>query len=80
MSLNRKESNMSSTQYWVVGGEFGSLNFHSLVDGTQQIRGPFASRRDAEEAWKQVSEEFRHKCNFRFTIVRDAARHEAAAA
>jgi hypothetical protein len=71
---------MSSMQYWVVGGEFGSLNFHSLVEGTQQIRGPFPTRRDAEDTWKKVSEEFRHKCNFRFTIVRDAARNEAVAA
>jgi hypothetical protein len=71
---------MSMVQYWVVGGEFGSLNFHTLVHGTQQIRGPFATRGEAENAWKAVSEEFRHKCSYRFTIVRDAARVEAAAA
>ena len=66
-------------QYWVVGGEFGSLNFHQLIEGTQQIRGPFRTRSDAEAAWRNLSEEFRHKCNFRFTIVRDSARSEAAA-
>ena len=71
---------MNTTQYWVVGGEFGSLNFHRLIDGTQQIRGPFPTRRDAEEAWRGLSEEFRHRCNFRFTIVRDSPRSEAAAA
>jgi hypothetical protein len=71
---------MNSAQYWVVGGEFRSLNFHSLVEGTQQIKGPFPTRGDAEQAWKRVSEDFRHKCNFRFTIVRDAARTEAAVA
>ncbi len=71
---------MSSAQYWVVGGEFGSLNFHSLVQGTQQVRGPFPMRQDAEIAWKEISEEFRHKCNYRFTIVQDLVRREAAAA
>ena len=71
---------MSTPQYWVVGGEFGSLNFHSLVQGTQQVRGPFPNRQEAESAWRGISEEFRHKANYRFTIVQDAARREAVAA
>jgi hypothetical protein len=71
---------MTTPQYWVVGGEFGSLNFHSLIQGTQQVRGPFPTRPDAEEAWRGISEEFRHKANYRFTIVRDAGRQESAAA
>jgi hypothetical protein len=71
---------MSTPQYWVVGGEFGSLNFHSLVQGTQQVRGPFPSRHEAETAWRGISEEFRHKANYRFTIVQDAVRREAVAA
>ncbi|MCC7347059.1 MAG: hypothetical protein IT538_06640 [Variibacter sp.] len=71
---------MSTVQFWVVGGEFGSLNFHNLVPGTQQIEGPFASRHDAETAWRAISERFRHKCNFRFTIVRDVGRQETMAA
>jgi hypothetical protein len=29
------ETDMTTPQYWVVGGEFGSLNFHSLIQGTQ---------------------------------------------
>jgi hypothetical protein len=71
---------MSQAQYWVVGGEFGSLNFHSLVQGTQQVRGPYPTRPDAEEAWKAISQEFRHKANYRFTIVQDSVRKDAAAA
>jgi hypothetical protein len=71
---------MSTQQYWVVGGEFGSLNFHSLVEGTQQVRGPFATRSDAEQAWRSLSEEYRPKCNYRFTIVANAPRREAVAA
>jgi hypothetical protein len=74
-----KESTMN-TQYWVVGGEFGSLNFHSLVEGTQQVRGPFPTRSAAEHAWRNLSEQYRHKCNFRFTIVANPARQENVAA
>ncbi|BAT58796.1 hypothetical protein GJW-30_1_01323 [Variibacter gotjawalensis] len=70
---------MSQAQFWVVGGEFGSLNFHSLVQGTQQVRGPYPTRPDAEEAWKAISQEFRYKANYRFTIVQDSARSAAAA-
>ena len=71
---------MATTQYWVVGGEFGSLNFHQLIDGTQQVKGPFPTRREAEDAWQAISQANRYRCNVRFTIVRDAARTEAAAA
>ena len=78
--MSTQNTQLSATQYWVVGGEFGSLNFHQLVQGTQQVQGPFRTRREAEEAWKAVSEQFRHRCNFRFTIVRDSGRHEASAA
>jgi hypothetical protein len=74
-----KETIMN-TQYWVVGGEFGSLNFHSLIEGTQQVRGPFPTRAAAEQSWRGLSEEYRHKCNFRFTIVANPARPEAEAA
>ncbi len=62
------------TQYWVIGGEFSSLNFHNLVHGTQQVQGPFPSRADAESVWRKLSEENRHKCNVRFTILRDVPR------
>ena len=30
---------MSTQRFWVIGGEFRSLNFHQLVDGTQQVIG-----------------------------------------
>ena len=46
-------------QYWVIGGEFSSLNFHQLVPGTQDI----------EEVWKERSQETRHKANVRYRIV-----------
>ena len=56
---------------WVVGGEFRSLNFHQLVHGTAQVEGPFPSRKEAENAWRQLSEKNRHRCNVRFSIVEE---------
>ena len=69
---------MSSTRYWVVGGEFRSLNFHTLVNGTQQVEGPFPTRREAEEAWRALSERSRHRCNVRFSIVEEPRRAMSA--
>ncbi len=65
---------MHGTHYWVVGGEFRSLNFHNLVQGTAQVEGPFATRREAEDMWRQVSERNRHRCNVRFSIVEEPRR------
>jgi len=33
--------------FWVIGGEFGSMNFHKLVEGSAQVKGPFKSRKEA---------------------------------
>jgi len=49
------------SNFWVIGGEFGSMNFHKLVEGSAQVRGPFKTRKEAEDCWKEVSEENRHK-------------------
>ncbi len=29
------------SNFWVIGGEFGSMNFHKLVEGSAQVKGPF---------------------------------------
>jgi hypothetical protein len=65
------EAEMHGTHYWVVGGEFRSLNFHQLVHGTAQVEGPFPSRKEAENAWRTLSEKNRHRCNVRFSIVEE---------
>ena len=28
------------SNFWVIGGEFGSMNFHKLVEGSAQVQGP----------------------------------------
>jgi len=73
LGSNRRltEAEMHGTHYWVVGGEFRSLNFHQLVHGTAQVEGPFPTRKEAENAWRTLSEKNRHRCNVRFSIVEE---------
>ena len=40
------------SNFWVIGGEFGSMNFHKLVEGSAQVQGPFGTRKEAEDAWR----------------------------
>src|SRR3982074_3080938 len=63
--------------FWVMGGEFGSMNFHKLVEGSAQVQGPFKTRKEAEDAWRAVSEENRHKAGARFSIVEEPSRGPA---
>ena len=62
------------SNFWVIGGEFGSTNFHKLVEGSAQVKGPFKTRADAESCWREVSEESCHKAGVRFSIVEEPAR------
>jgi hypothetical protein len=62
------------SNFWVIGGEFGSMNFHKLVEGSAQVKGPFKSRQEAETCWREVSEETRHKAGVRFSIVEEPDR------
>ena len=47
------------------------MNFHKLVEGSAQVKGPFKTRKEAEECWREVSEENRHKAGVRFSIVEE---------
>ena len=62
------------SNFWVIGGEFGSMNFHKLVEGSAQVKGPFKTRQEAESCWREVSEETRHMAGVRFSIVEEPAR------
>jgi len=68
---------MTKSNFWVIGGEFGSMNFHKLVEGSAQVQGPFKTRKEAEDAWRAVSEENRHKAGVRFSIVEEPSRVSA---
>ena len=67
----------NGSNFWVIGGEFGSMNFHKLVEGSAQVQGPFATRKEAEDAWREVSEANRHRGSVRFSIVEEPNRATA---
>jgi len=56
-------------QYWVIGGEFDSIDFANLIDGTCDVAGPFGTYHDAEIAWRDLAFATRHKALTRYTIV-----------
>ena len=62
---------MSNSRYWVVGGEYRTLAFDEIVDGTQHLIGPFGERTAAERSWRDVSEQHRAHCTVRFTIAEE---------
>lgn len=62
---------MSNSRFWVVGGEYRSLEFDEIIDGSQQLIGPFGERAAAERSWRDVSEQNRSRCTVRFTIVKE---------
>ena len=62
---------MSNSKFWVVGGEYQSLEFSQIVEGTQCLIGPFDQRDAAERSWRDLSEQHRSRCNVRFTIARE---------
>lgn len=57
--------------YWVIGGEFTSLNFHSFLPGTTIVRGPFHSKKNAQEEWSSLSEEYKSKAQYRFVVTEE---------
>jgi hypothetical protein len=60
---------MASKKFWVIGGEYTDSGFDSLVQGTEQMFGPYASRDDALQVWRRVADETRSLCMARFTVV-----------
>ena len=57
--------------FWVVGGEYTDCGFEELVQGTEQMLGPFPSRDHALQAWRRVAEETRSLCMVRYVVVGD---------
>ena len=55
---------MAGSNFWVIGGEFGSMNFHKLVEGSAQVQGPFKTRKEAEDpgAWSRKKPATRPAC------------------
>ncbi len=49
-------STMSNLKYWVVGGEYESMDFQSVIKGKEVASGPFFSREEALRVWRELSE------------------------
>lgn len=60
---------MQTSRFWIVGGEYATMAFEQLIEGTQRVFGPFGERRQAEDAWRRLSEDHRSQCLTRFTIA-----------
>jgi hypothetical protein len=60
-------------RFWVLGGEYTSLKFEQLIDGTERLFGPYPARSEAERRWRELSEQHRPQCNVRFSIVEERA-------
>jgi hypothetical protein len=56
--------------FWVVGGEYADTSFARLAPGAKEERmGPFATWRDAYDAWQAASWRLVDRCNVRYRIV-----------
>ncbi|SHF23041.1 hypothetical protein SAMN02745157_1957 [Kaistia soli DSM 19436] len=60
---------MQPSRFWIVGGEYVSTAFDTLIEGSERVVGPFGERRKAEDAWRRLSEDNRSQCCVRFTIA-----------
>lgn len=62
------------SNFWVIGGEFGSMNFHKLVEGSAQVQGPFKTRKEAEDAGARFRKKTVIAPGVRFSIVEEPNR------
>lgn len=62
---------MQKSRFWVVGGEYTSTDFETLIQGTERVVGPFETRNEAERTWRTLSEDHRPQAQVRFTIAHE---------
>src|SRR5215469_7932744 len=59
----------TAERYWVVGGNYETMEFARVVPGTEDVFGPFGSIQDAESVWRCVAEKTRYQATVRYTIA-----------
>ena len=59
-------------QYWVIGGEYDSIDFIGLVAGTCEVLGPFGKYDEATRAWRELAFASRYKALTRYVVVSNA--------
>ena len=58
-----------ANRFWVVGGEYTDSRFEDIIEGTEQMFGPFPSRDDALQVWRRVADKTRSLCLARYVVV-----------
>ena len=59
-------------RYWVVGGDYTDTSFTALAPGAAEERhGPFATYRDAYDAWTALARRTIDFATVRYRIVAD---------
>jgi hypothetical protein len=58
----------------VIGGEYTDTQFRSLRSEQPTVAGPFESRDDAQQTWKQLSSEHSSRATTRFSIASEHIR------
>jgi hypothetical protein len=56
-------------QFWVIGADYGDIDFTRPVDGTERVHGPFGSYQEATMVWRERAMESRYKALTRYIIV-----------
>lgn len=62
------------TKYWIVGGEYSDTSFDRLLDGTAEVKGPFATRESAMDEWRRLASATKASCHTRYTIAEELSR------
>jgi hypothetical protein len=60
-------------EFWVIGGEYASVEFREVVAGTERVFGPFRSYDEANQVWRERSLASRSSATTRFSIVANAS-------
>ncbi|MSP50301.1 MAG: DUF4170 domain-containing protein [Alphaproteobacteria bacterium] len=61
-------------RYWVIGGEYTDTDFRQIAPGKAEERvGPFASFKEARDAWAGRAFATIDHCLVRYRIVEDTA-------
>ncbi|MCC6889789.1 MAG: DUF4170 domain-containing protein [Hyphomicrobiales bacterium] len=65
-------------QFWVIGADYGSIEFTDPVAGSTRVHGPFGSYEEAMVTWRERASESRHRALTRYVIVANAGAPVAA--
>jgi hypothetical protein len=60
---------MTCERFWVIGGDFSSMAFEALRNGSGRIEGPFPTREHAHSVWKRLSQDSSSSATTRYSIA-----------